>query len=88
MPAFEYQVKDRAGKDQIGVQEAADVGALVASLRSQGFIVIRINEVNKKNKGISVSKGPKKVGKAAVSNWKIWSFFPVRWRPLWVRVFP
>jgi len=64
MPPFEYQVKDRTGKDQIGVQEAPDVSALVTSLRSQGFIIIKINEVKKK-KAFSVSKGPaRKAGKS------------------------
>lgn len=57
MPAFEYQVKDQGGKDKVGVEEAADVGSLVANLRSQGFIVIRINEV-KKGKVFGVRKGP------------------------------
>jgi type IV pilus assembly protein PilC len=64
MPAFEYQVKDKAGKDQVGVQEAPDVSTLVSSLRSQGFMIIRVNET-KKAKTFSVSKGPSKknVGK-------------------------
>lgn len=56
MPAFEYQVKDKDGKTKAGFQEAADVASLVANLRGQGFIIIRINEV-KKSKMMSVSKG-------------------------------
>ena len=59
MPSFEYQVKDQGGKDQSGVQEAPDVGTLVSSLRSQGFIIIRISEV-KKGKSFAVGKGPSK----------------------------
>ena len=64
MASFEYQVKDKSGKDQIGVQEAPDVGTLVSSLRSQGFIIIRVTEI-KKTKAFSVAKGPstKMVGK-------------------------
>jgi type IV pilus assembly protein PilC len=63
MPAFEYKVKDTQGKDQTGVQEAPDVGALVSSLRSQGYIIVRVNEV-KESKVFSVARGPaKKRGK-------------------------
>lgn len=57
MPSFEYQVKDQGGKDQNGVQEAPDVGTLVSSLRSQGFIIIRVSEV-KRSKSFKVGKGP------------------------------
>ena len=56
MPAFEYQVKDKGGKDQNGVQEAPDVGTLVSTLRSQGYIIIRVNEV-KTAKGLTGGKG-------------------------------
>lgn len=62
MPQFEYLVKDRAGKDQTGVQESPDVATLVASLRSQGFIIVRVNEL-KQTKAFSLSRGqagPKK----------------------------
>ncbi len=48
MPSFEYQVKDRTGKDQKGVEEAPDVGTLVETLRAQGFIIVRINEIQEK----------------------------------------
>ena len=69
MPAFEYQVKDKAGKDQIGVQEAADVNSLVTTLRSQGFIIIKINEIKKSNKGVSLAVGKgKKQGKSGNVN--------------------
>lgn len=48
----------------MGVQEAPDVGTLVATLRSQGFFIIRIHEV-KKSKVFGVSKGPaQKKGKS------------------------
>ncbi len=65
MPAFEYQVKDKTGKNQTGVQEAADVNSLVSNLRSQGFMILRVNEV-KKSKIFSVSRGvdKKKQGKS------------------------
>lgn len=65
MPTFEYQVKSKDGKDQIGLQEAADVATLVSNLRGQGFMVIKINEV-KKGKILTASKGPakKNVGKS------------------------
>ena len=50
------------------MQEAADVGSLVSELRSQGFIVIRINEI-KKTKAISFGVGPaKKKGKGGGVN--------------------
>ena len=64
MPTFEYQVKDKSGKNQSGVQEAADVNAIIANLRSQGFMILRINEV-KKSKIFSLNKGAaKKMGKS------------------------
>ncbi|HTL48748.1 MAG TPA: type II secretion system F family protein [Verrucomicrobiae bacterium] len=59
MPTFEYQVKDRTGKDQSGIQEAPDVGTLVGTLRSQGLIIVRVNEIQAK-KVFNVSKGPAK----------------------------
>ena len=59
MATFEYQVKDKTGKDQSGVQDAPDVGTLVQTLRTQGFIIVRINEVQAK-KVFNVSKGPAK----------------------------
>lgn len=63
MPSFECQIKDKAGKDQTAIQEAPDVTTLVNTLRSQGFMIIRINEV-KKQKNFSISKGTaKNVGK-------------------------
>ena len=64
MPSFEYVVKDKSGKDRTGIEDAADVGALVAILRGQGCIVIRMNEVKKKS-SLSFSKGSaKKLGKS------------------------
>jgi len=64
MPAFEYHVKDSRGKDQTGIQESQDVGSLVSSLRAQGYIVIRVNQVAE-SKVFSLAKGPgKKRGKS------------------------
>lgn len=60
MPFFEYQVKDKAGKTQTGLQEAKDVGTLVQGLRADGFIIIRVNESKTKSKGVSITTGPKK----------------------------
>lgn len=57
MPVFEYQVKDRAGKTQNGMQESIDVGTLVQSLRTEGFIILRINEVKGKTRGVKVTLG-------------------------------
>lgn len=64
MATFEYYVKDKSGKDLSGIQESNDVGTLVASLRSQGFIIVRIQE-SKKKAAFQVSKGPAaKLGKS------------------------
>ncbi len=65
MPTFEYQVKDKAGKDQSGFQDAPDVSTLVSSLRTQGFLVIRINESKKGGAG---SKSQRKGARAAKKN--------------------
>lgn len=68
MPSFEYLVKDKTGKDRTGIEEAPDVSALVATLRTQGFIIVKVNEV-KKGKVFSISKGPaKKQGKSGGVN--------------------
>ena len=57
MPAFEYQVKDKSGKNQTGIQESKDVATLVQSLRAEGFIILRVNEVKTKTKGVKISLG-------------------------------
>ena len=62
MPSFEYQVKDRGGKDQQGIQEAADVGTLVSTLRNQGFIIIRVSEVRKSKSSGAGKAGAHKAG--------------------------
>src|SRR5687768_2554193 len=65
MPSFEYQVKDKAGKNQGGIQEAPDVSTLIAQLRSQGYMIIKITEAKAASKLFSISKGPgKKAGKS------------------------
>lgn len=61
MPQFEYFVKDKTGKDQSGVQEAPDAPALVQTLRSQGFFIIRIQE-HKAQKMFTLSAPPAKHG--------------------------
>lgn len=65
MPSFEYQVKSKDGKDQLGVQDAPDVSTLVGMLRAQGFMIIRVQEA-KKGKLITAGKGPAKsnIGKS------------------------
>ena len=68
MPSFEYLVKDKSGKDQTGIQDAPDVSTLISSLRSQGFIIIKVNEA-KKNRTFSVTRGPaKNAGKSGSVN--------------------
>ena len=47
MPSYEYQVKDKTGKDIQGVLEAEDTTELVRQLKSQGYLVVRIQEVKK-----------------------------------------
>ena len=63
MISFEYQVKDKTGKDIEGVLDAEDSTALVKQLKAQGYLVIRIQEVKKAASILSVEKGPvKKAG--------------------------
>ncbi len=45
MPTFQYLVKDATGKNIQGAQEAPDLATIVAGLRGQGYIIIRINEI-------------------------------------------
>lgn len=54
MPSFEYQVKDRQGKTKVGLQDAADVNALVQNLRTEGYIIIRVNETKSKARGVQL----------------------------------
>lgn len=73
MPTFEYHVKDRAGKDKKGIQEAEDVAALVSELRTQGLIVIKITEIQKSTmfkagKGDAKGKGTGKKGKVKLDD--------------------
>ena len=48
MPQFEYLVKDAAGHDQTGVEEAPDTTAIVQSLRRKGFLIVRINQIKQR----------------------------------------
>ena len=56
MPSFEYFVKDKTGKDLKGVQEAKDAQDLVHQLKSQGYLVIRVEQVKKGASILSVQK--------------------------------
>ncbi len=48
MPQYQYLVKDAKGHDQTGVEEAQNTDSLVESLRRQGYLIIRINELTRK----------------------------------------
>ncbi|MSR76981.1 MAG: type II secretion system F family protein [Candidatus Omnitrophica bacterium] len=71
MPVFEYQVKDKSGKTQNGIQEAKDVSSLVQGLRADGFIIIRVNETKARGKGGSSSSGGPKKRKGKKGNVKL-----------------
>ena len=60
MAQFEYLVKDTAGHDQTGVEEAEDADSLVQSLRKKGYLIVRIQEF-KKQKLFSFSFGRKPI---------------------------
>ncbi|MFA7001357.1 MAG: type II secretion system F family protein, partial [Candidatus Omnitrophota bacterium] len=65
MPSFEFQVKDREGRDHKGVQEASDLDSIVTHLRTQGYIIIRIQEAKAKGAfSFSLTGGGKADGKA------------------------
>lgn len=59
MPTFEYLVKDKTGKDLKGVQDASDASDLVRQLKTQGYIVVRVEQVKKSASILSIQKGPK-----------------------------
>lgn len=63
MPQFEYQVKDKTGKDLQGVQDAQDEQELVRQLKTQGYLVVRIGQAQKKTSILSVQKGSAPVPK-------------------------
>ncbi len=58
MPSFEYQVKDKTGKDLKGVLDAADAASLVKQLKNQDYLVIRVEEVKKMSSFLSIQSGP------------------------------
>jgi type IV pilus assembly protein PilC len=58
MPTFEYWVKDKAGKDLKGFQDAQDVQELVRQLKAQDYLVVRVEQVKKGSAILSVQKGP------------------------------
>ena len=57
MPSFEYWVKDKAGKDLKGFQDAQDVQELVRELKAQGYLVVRVEQAKKGSAILSVQKG-------------------------------
>lgn len=57
MPSFEYLVKDKTGKDLKGVQDAQDATELVRQLKTQGYLVIRVEQVKKGAPILSFQKG-------------------------------
>lgn len=57
MPSFEYQVKDKTGKDLQGVQDAQDEQELVRQLKAQGYLVVRVGHVKKKSSILTIQKG-------------------------------
>jgi type IV pilus assembly protein PilC len=57
MPSFEYWVKDKTGKDQKGFQDAKDVQELVHQLKSQGYLVVRVEQAKKGSAILSIQKG-------------------------------
>ncbi|OGW79592.1 MAG: hypothetical protein A3G33_07290 [Omnitrophica bacterium RIFCSPLOWO2_12_FULL_44_17] len=57
MPTFEYLVKDQEGKSISGSQESTDVNTLVAALRQQGYLIVRITEAKPRIQLFSKSPG-------------------------------
>ncbi|MEI7751542.1 MAG: type II secretion system F family protein [Candidatus Omnitrophota bacterium] len=57
MPSFEYWVKDKTGKDLRGVQDAQDAQDLVRQLKTQDYMIIRVEQAQKKTSKISPQKG-------------------------------
>ncbi len=56
MPSFEYCVKDKTGKDLQGVQDAQDAQELVRQLKTQGYLIVRVELSKKKSSILSVHK--------------------------------
>jgi type IV pilus assembly protein PilC len=57
MPSFEYWVKDKTGKDLKGVQDAQDAQELVRQLKAQEYMIIRVEQAQKKSSMLSIQKG-------------------------------
>lgn len=45
MPTYAYRAKDASGNDQTGKKEAGDLSTAVHELKSEGYIIIKIDEV-------------------------------------------
>lgn len=56
MPSFEYWVKDKTGKDLKGVQDAQDAQELVRQLKTQEYVVIRVEQAKKRSSMFGVKK--------------------------------
>jgi type IV pilus assembly protein PilC len=56
MPSFEYWVKDKAGKDLKGVQDAQDAQELVRQLKAQDYLIVRVEQAQKRSSILSIQK--------------------------------
>lgn len=62
MPQFEYVVKDKEGKSLSGRREAGDVNNVVAALRQEGYLIVRVTEVKTKSSLFSKRLMGSKIG--------------------------
>ncbi len=61
MPIFEYQVKDANGNDLAGKKESSDLNAVILELKSQGHIIIKIEEIKTRNQARKKAVRGKKI---------------------------
>lgn len=45
MPQYEYLVRDKDGRSLTGRREAGDTNTIVSTLRQEGYLIIRVNEI-------------------------------------------
>lgn len=72
MPFFDYQVKDASGNNVTGQKQAPDANALVMELKSQGYLILKVQEA-KANKSRASKKGSGKEGKIKLDDILVFS---------------
>src|SRR3989338_4057076 len=59
MPFFDYHVKDSSGNNVTGQKEAPDMNTMVMELKSQGYLILKVQETRVSKRRNSTQGGGK-----------------------------